>query len=66
MTDLTTTPVSVTGNWDEQKEKLKAKFANLSDADLQYENGKRDEMLKNLQVKLGKSKEELATIISAL
>ena len=66
MTELTATPTPVTGNWNEQKVKLKAKFSNLSDEDLQYEEGKRDEMLSNVQVKLGKSKEELAAIISAL
>jgi uncharacterized protein YjbJ (UPF0337 family) len=66
MTALTATPTPVTGNWDEQKVKLKAKFSNLSDEDLQYEEGKKDEMLKKLQVKLGKSKEELAAIISTL
>ena len=66
MTQLTATPTPVTGNWNEQKVKLKAKFPNLSDEDLKYEEGQRDEMLKDLQAKLGKSKEELAAIISAL
>ena len=54
------------GNWNEQKAKLKKKFAVLTDNDLQYENGKKDEMLTKLQVKLGKTKEELHKIIEAL
>jgi hypothetical protein len=33
---------------------------------LQYENGKKDEMLTKIHVKLGKTKEELASIIAAL
>jgi uncharacterized protein YjbJ (UPF0337 family) len=33
---------------------------------LQYENGKKDEMLARIQTKLGKTKEELATLIAAL
>lgn len=66
MIDLTATPASVTGNWNEQKDKLKAKFLTLTDADLHYEEGKKDEMLNNLQVKLGKTKEELTAIIAAL
>lgn len=54
------------GNWNEQKGKLKQKFATLTDNDLMYEEGKREEMLGKLQVKLGKTKEELLEIISAL
>jgi uncharacterized protein YjbJ (UPF0337 family) len=61
---ITSTPIK--GNWSEQKSKLKEKFSNLTDADLRYEDGKKDEMLSNLQVKLGKTKEELTAIIAAL
>jgi len=56
----------VKGNWNEQKGKLKQKFATLTDNDLQFEEGKKDEMLGKLQTKLGKSKEELSAIIAAL
>jgi uncharacterized protein YjbJ (UPF0337 family) len=66
MTNLTSTPVPVIGNWDEQKGKLKTKFSTLTDADLTYEEGKKDEMLNRLQIKLGKTKEELAKIIADL
>ena len=44
------------GNWYELKGKLKQKFAVLTDNDLMYEEGKRDEMLGKLQIKLGKTK----------
>ncbi|MGB3007260.1 MAG: CsbD family protein [Chitinophagaceae bacterium] len=54
------------GNWNEQKGKLKKKFALLTDNDLMYAEGKKDEMLGKLQIKLGKSKEELHKIIEAL
>ena len=54
------------GNWNEQKGKLKQKFAILTDNDLMYEDGKRDEMLGKLQIKLGKTKEELHTILSSI
>jgi uncharacterized protein YjbJ (UPF0337 family) len=56
----------VKGNWNEQKGKLKQKFAMLTDNDLMYEEGKRDEMYGNLQKKLGKTKEELDNIMKAL
>lgn len=56
----------VKGNWNEQKGKLKQKFAELTDNDLMYEQGKKEEMLGKIQVKLGKTKEEFAEIIAAL
>ena len=56
----------VKGNWNLQKGKLKQKFAILTDNDLKFEEGKKEEMLGKLQVKLGKTKEELQKIIAAL
>ncbi len=58
--------IEIKGNWNEQKGKLKQKFASLTDNDLMFVEGKRDEMLGRLQIKLGKSKEELQTILSEL
>lgn len=54
------------GNWEEQKGKLKQKFATLTDNDLLFAEGKKEEMLGKLQIKLGKSKEELKKIISSI
>jgi uncharacterized protein YjbJ (UPF0337 family) len=54
------------GNWNEQKGKLKQKFAVLTDDDLMFADGKKDEMLGKLQIKLGRTKEELHKIIEAL
>lgn len=54
------------GNWDEQKGKLKQKFANLTDDDLMFAEGKKEEMFGKLQIKLGKSKEEMHKLISDL
>jgi uncharacterized protein YjbJ (UPF0337 family) len=54
------------GKWDEQKGKLKQKFAELTDDDLLFLEGKKDEMLGRLQIKLGKTKEELYKIIESL
>lgn len=54
------------GNWDEQKGKLKQKFATLTDDDLMFAEGKKDEMFGKLQKKLGKTKEELFKMISEL
>jgi len=54
------------GNWNEQKGKLKQQFAVLTDNDLMFEEGKKDEMFGRLQIKLGKTKEELLKLIQGL
>ena len=58
--------IELKGNWNEQKGKLKQRFAILTDNDLLFDEGKKDEMLGKLQVRLGKTKEELHNIIEAL
>ena len=55
----------VKGNWNEQKGKLKQKFAVLTDNDLMYKEGKEDEMWGKVQKKIGKTKEELLKLIGA-
>lgn len=54
------------GNWNETKGKLKQKFALLTDSDMLFAEGKQDEMLGRLQIKLGKTKEEIHKLISEL
>jgi len=54
----------VKGNWNEQKGKLKQQYANLTDDDLMFAEGKKDEMLGKLQIKLGKTKEELDKVMT--
>jgi len=56
----------IKGSWEEQKGKLKQKFAILTDNDLMFLEGKKEEMMGRLQVKLGKTKEELEKVISSL
>jgi uncharacterized protein YjbJ (UPF0337 family) len=56
----------IKGTWNEQKGKLKKKFAMLTDNDLMYNEGSKEEMIGRLQVKLGKTKEELLKIIATL
>ena len=54
------------GNWNELKGKLKQQYADLTDDDLLYEEGKEDELYGKVQQKLGKTKEEVQKIISDL
>ena len=54
------------GNWNEKKGKLKQQFAILTDDDLMYDEGKKDEMFGKLQIILGKTKDELHKIFDGL
>jgi len=54
------------GNWNEVKGKIKQAYANLTDDDLKYEEGKDDELLGKLQQKIGKGRDELVTWIKSL
>ncbi len=56
----------IKGNWNETKGKLKQKFAILTEDDLLLAEGKQDELIGRLQVKLGKTKEEIRKIISEI
>lgn len=50
-------------NWDAQKEKLKASFPDLTEADLNYDESQKKEMLSKLETKVGKTDKELQSII---
>jgi uncharacterized protein YjbJ (UPF0337 family) len=52
--------LKIKGNWNELKGKLKQRYANLTDDDLTYVEGKEDELLGKLQKKLGKSRDEIS------
>lgn len=54
------------GNWEEQKGALKQKFSTITDNDLIYLEEKKEEMLDKLQIKLGKTKEELQKVLKSL
>ena len=54
------------GDWNQIKGKLKQKFSILTDNDLLLVEGKKDELFGRLQVKLGKTKEEIRKLIAGL
>lgn len=58
--------MELNGKWSQKKIKLKEKFTFLEDGDLEYENGKEEEMMEKLQALLGKSKSDLKRIIDEL
>ena len=53
------------GSWNEIKGKLKQKYAQLTDDDLKYAEGKDDELVGRLQQRLGKSAEEVRHILES-
>lgn len=61
---MTTTELK--GDWEVQKGKLKQRFAELTDNDLLFLEGKKDEMLGRIEKKLGKSKEEIRKILEKI
>lgn len=56
----------IKGNWNELKGKLKQKFADLTDDDLLYVEGKEDELYGKIQQKVGKTKDEVKKMIAEL
>jgi uncharacterized protein YjbJ (UPF0337 family) len=54
------------GDWNVLKGKMKKSYGELTDDDLEYQEGKQDEWLGRLQQKLGKKKDELVRWIDSL
>ena len=60
------TKMQMKGTWNEMKGKLKQKYAELTDDDLTFVEGKEDELLGRMQQRLGKSKDDLRREIEEL
>ena len=58
--------MEIKGAWNEWKGKLKAAYADLTDDDLKYEEGKDDELWGKIQQKVGKGKDELISWLKGL
>lgn len=56
--------LKIKGSWNQVKGKLKEEYGELTDDDLQYTEGKEDQLIGRLQKKLGKSKDEVRRIIN--
>ncbi|HEY0030143.1 MAG TPA: general stress protein CsbD [Bacteroidia bacterium] len=53
-------------SWSQTKEKLKQKFAILTESDVLLIEDKKEELLERLQKKLDKTREEVEKLISEL
>ena len=58
--------LKIRGNWNEIKGKIKQQYADLSEDDLKYEEGKDDELVGRIQKKIGKTKDEIIDWIQSL
>jgi uncharacterized protein YjbJ (UPF0337 family) len=58
--------LEIKGRWNEIKGKVKQAYADLSEDDLKYEEGKDDEFLGRLQTKTGKARQELIAWLNSL
>lgn len=56
--------LQIKGNWNIIKGKLKQQYADLTDDDLTYVEGKEDELLGRIQKKTGETKEEVLETIN--
>ncbi len=56
----------IKGNWNQLKGQIKQKYAQLTDDDLTYVEGKEDELLGRIQEKTGEAKETLQAWIGSL
>jgi len=54
------------GHWNEIKGKVKQSYADITDDDLLYEEGKEDELLGRLQKKTGKTRDEIVNWLNDL
>lgn len=53
----------ISGDWSAQSKQLKEKFAQLTDADLNFEAGKESELLSRVELRLKKNREDVINII---
>jgi hypothetical protein len=58
--------MNILRSWREQKIMLKRRFPVLNDADLEIEEGNKETMMKRLETKLDKSRQELEALFAEL
>ncbi len=58
--------LEIKGKWNEIKGKLKQKYADLTDDDLLFAEGKEEELYGRLQKRLGKTRNEIRKEIETI
>jgi uncharacterized protein YjbJ (UPF0337 family) len=57
------TTLEIKGDWNITKGKLKQKWAQLTDSDLEFAEGKQDELLGRIQKRTGESREAVEKVL---
>ncbi len=60
------TKLFIKGTWNQVKGSLKQKYAQLTDDDLLFEEGKEEEVIGRIQKRTGETKENIRSFISSL
>lgn len=55
--------LTLKGNWNVAKGKLKQKYANLTDDDLAYIEGQEDELVGRIQKRTGETREQIERVL---
>ncbi len=58
-----TEALKISGDWSQQADDLKDKYPNLTDSDLKFERGREDDLIKRMELRLHKKREEIINII---
>ena len=58
--------LKIKGNWNEMKGKIKQEWGDLTDDDLQFTEGKEDELVGRIQKRTGEAKDKIREKISQL
>lgn len=58
--------MEIKGKWNEWKGRIKQEYADVTDDDLKYEEGREDEMFGRLQKKTGKAKDDFIKWLRSL
>ena len=58
------TTLAIQGDWNITKGKLKQKWAKLTDSDLQYVEGKQEELVRRIQKLTGETRETVEKVIN--
>jgi hypothetical protein len=56
----------IAGNWSTLSKRLKEKFSQLTDADLKFEPGKENDLLRRIEARLDKKREEIIQLIKTM
>ncbi|MBN8566323.1 MAG: hypothetical protein J0M25_06265 [Flavobacteriales bacterium] len=55
--------LKIEGDWSQQAKELKKKFPTLTDSDVKFERGREEDLIKRMESRLHKNREEVILIL---